>query len=244
MDTLELTFMKHLEAYNQADEIPEFPYVNGSPRADHLIVTDCFMNSNLKISAAAQQQFEEEESMSTEYPNTLYDEFNNSKLDYAESQISLNNTFDTSDKLSSVSNRSNNIKKIQKKEVIIASSQLISGTGQNILKNFIKAISSFSTSDLALPYLIPLLDITNITQEQFVNYVCTYKERVDSLKGLVNLTTPGEYDNTETSICKKIFKELSITFLKFFAVNWIYGSNKLKHRQILLKNRFIIKRKN
>jgi len=143
-----------------------------------------------------------------------------------------------------ISKRSNKIKKNNASKARNPNlKRLVSGTYQNIIKNFIKAISSFATSDLALPYLIPLIDNTSMTQEKFVDYVFTYKEKVDSLRGLVELTLPEEGDNKETIICKNIFKELSIVFLKYFAVNWIFGSNKIKHRKVLLKNRFIIKRK-
>jgi len=261
MKRSEQTFLQALDCFYQSngqpEEIPDFPMFGisqtGGPSP---LTSDLFINANLRahISINAKDPYAPNyEEIPTSFVHTPYEDY--TKLKYCQLDISVeskpastHHTFDGEKefkKASNVGKRSTKIKKLPKGSRVRNPNlrRLVSGTYQNIIKNFIKAISAFSTSDLALPYLIPLLDNTNVTQEKFVSYVFTYKEKVDSLKGLIDLTLAEDNESKETINCKKIFKDLSIIFLKYFAVNWIFGSTKLKHRKVLLKNRFIIKRK-
>jgi len=259
----EQSFLQALDSFYQAngelDDIPGFPIFGISQPGDPSpLPSDLFVNANLKLhlSINAKESCPPQyENPPTSYVHTPYEDY--TKLKYNQVDVSLESkpasTQHTAEgereikRKSNISKKSNKIKRNGKNSRVRNPNlrRLLSGTYQNIIKNFIKAISSFCTSDLALPYLIPLIDNSNcgITQEMFIDFVFTYKEKVDSLTGLITLTLPEDTDSKETVICKTIYKELSIVFLKYFAVNWIFGSTKLKHRKVLLRNRFIIKRK-
>jgi len=78
---------------------------------------------------------------------------------------------------------------------------------------------------------------------EFTNFICTYKDQIESLPGIVNLANDEDETDAILKQCKIIFREMSIVFLRYYATNWIYNSNKLKHRDILLKNRLLLQRR-
>jgi len=58
----------------------------------------------------------------------------------------------------------------------------------------------------------------------FYNYICTYKEKIDSIKGMVNFTNEESDDTDELKVFKIIAKDICYIFLEYYAANWIYGS--------------------
>jgi len=58
-----------------------------------------------------------------------------------------------------------------------------------------KAIAGFALSDLALPYLVPLLDASSINQNDFANFVCTHKDQVESLPSILNLANDEDEED-------------------------------------------------
>jgi len=88
-----------------------------------------------------------------------------------------------------------------------------------------------------------LLNEFNLAHDAFTNFVCSHKDRVGSLPALLSLANEEDIDSEEIVLCKRVFKEISIIFLRYYATNWIYNSAKLKNRDILLKNRLLLQRR-
>ena len=108
---------------------------------------------------------------------------------------------------------------------------------KNIVKNFGKAICTFSSSNLALPYLNCLIEKEGIEIQDFVNYVLNMKGKIDGLFHFRSLLLMGENDTEIVRKCKRIFKEMSEIFIKYFSVNWIFHS-KVFHKTAHLKFRY------
>jgi len=63
------------------------------------------------------------------------------------------------------------------------------------------------------------------------------KETTNSMESLRKLLIEEEGDTQLDVVTKAVFKEVSIIFMKYFAVNWIF-SGKLVHKTAHLKFRF------
>jgi hypothetical protein len=101
---------------------------------------------------------------------------------------------------------------------------------KNVVKNYGKAMCSFACSDIATLYLIPILKEEKINRQEFIAWVQNHKERVDSIESLRATLLPDEDENEEVAGYKRAFQKISIVFLKYFCINWIY-SGKLTHTQ-------------
>ena len=108
---------------------------------------------------------------------------------------------------------------------------------KNIVKNYGRAMSSFAYSDIATPYLEPLAEEENVDAKGFQAWIQSHKENIDGIERLRNLLIPHKTDDETIVTYKRIFQKLSLIFLKFFCVNWIY-SGKLTHKQVHLNFRF------
>ena len=111
------------------------------------------------------------------------------------------------------------------------------GSTKNIVKNYGRAFASFALSNLSLRYLEELLKDKNITLTEFREFVISRKEGIDGISSLREMLLVNHIDGEKTALCKKIFQEISIIFIKFFSVNWVFDSkvgNKIAH----LKSRF------
>lgn len=115
------------------------------------------------------------------------------------------------------------------------------GNSKNIVKNYGKALCAFSASDIAIPYLESIVakrGYQNLIEiPGFVGFIKGQKESVNSIESLRRLLVGNKNDAEEVLAYKIIFKELSTIFLKYFAVNWIFGG-KLTHKNAHLKYRF------
>lgn len=108
---------------------------------------------------------------------------------------------------------------------------------KNIVKNYGKAMCSFAASNLSLMYVLPLAEKEKIKIDRFKEYFRCKKELVGSIETFRNLYIEDNTDNPEIKAFKRVFKEVSIIFVKFFSVNWIFGG-KLTQKQAHLKYRF------
>ena len=108
---------------------------------------------------------------------------------------------------------------------------------KNIIKNYGKAMATFACSKLSKPYLERITDEGDIDEKGFVHFMATYKECTDSIGGLRSLLLVTEEDSNEVATFKRIFKSLCEIFLKYFAVNWIFGG-KMMHKILHLNFRF------
>ena len=114
------------------------------------------------------------------------------------------------------------------------------GHSKNIVKNYGKALCAFASSHLAVPYLENMIeknDYSTIEVVLFAEYIKEKKAQVNNIESLRRLLIVDNDDDDEMSVYKKLFKEISIIFLKYFSVNWIY-SGRLKHKDAHLKFRF------
>lgn len=108
---------------------------------------------------------------------------------------------------------------------------------KNISKNFARAICSFAISDMALPYLNPLLRQEYVTREDFINFVNEIKPMVVGLFKFRSVLVTYPKDNQEVRAFKEVFRRIGEAFIKFFSVNWIYNG-KLQHKEAHLRYRF------
>ena len=120
-----------------------------------------------------------------------------------------------------------------------------SAYSKNIVKNYGKALCSFACSRIALPYFEAFIDkkkLHSIRAPDFTEYIKSKKERLTNIESLRRLLIIDSEDSLEISDYKTLFKELSITFLKCFSVNWIF-TGKLTHKLAHLQYRFKILRR-
>ena len=105
-------------------------------------------------------------------------------------------------------------------------------SAKNIVKNFGRAIASFCLSEIALLYLEPLMMRKSVVNESFKKFIYNAKDKIDSISTFRSLLLSEEVDSDEISAFKRIFQEMSIIFIKYFSVNWIFSSrllNKIAH---------------
>ena len=114
------------------------------------------------------------------------------------------------------------------------------GNSKNIVKNYGKALCSFASSKVAVPYLANIMERAELKSVKipiFAQHIKSKKEKLNSIESLRKLLVPEPSDDAETREFKILFKEISIIFLKYFAVNWIFGG-RLTHKNAHLKYRF------
>jgi len=70
----------------------------------------------------------------------------------------------------------------------------------------------------------------------FMNFYKKKKGGITNIESLRTLLVPERDDTPEIKIFKQLFKEVSIIFLKYFCVNWIFNG-KLLHKNEHLKFR-------
>ena len=113
---------------------------------------------------------------------------------------------------------------------------------KNIVTNFGKAIATFALSGLALPYVQPILEKTELEEsievEDVVNFVQSQKSNINSIAGFRALLLIQETDSKKIVSCKKCFQMVAETFIKYFSVNWIVHGRvtyKLEHLKFRYK---------
>ena len=112
-----------------------------------------------------------------------------------------------------------------------------STSAKNIIKNYGRALQNFAVSNIVLPYLNPALEREEVSLKDFRKYFYSKKKQVRSIAGLRNLLLVSDEDDAQGASFKRIFQEISIIFIKYFSVNWIF-SGKLLNKIAHLKCRF------
>lgn len=108
---------------------------------------------------------------------------------------------------------------------------------KNMSINYGKTISSFSTSQLAIPYLEPYLKSCEVVLHDFVSFVNQAKGNIGGISSLRSLLVIDEKsDAKQIVIFKRIFKMIAEVFIKYFSVNWI-THGRLTHKLVYLKFR-------
>ena len=117
------------------------------------------------------------------------------------------------------------------------SSNLIPGT--KIIRNYAKALCAFAHSDMATPYLKGIMEKNFPEKDElrsFQKHIKLKKRKAGSIDSLKELLIVNSTDTEREVIHKKLFMDVSVIFLKFFAVNWLF-SGSVKHRLEHLKYR-------
>jgi len=108
---------------------------------------------------------------------------------------------------------------------------------KNIVKNYGKAICSFGCSDIAKPYLEPILEKEKVQQKQFQEFISKVKESIDSIQSFRALLLIRDDDTSDVVAFKRVFASIGEIFIKYFSVNWIF-SGRITHKDAHLKFRF------
>jgi len=95
--------------------------------------------------------------------------------------------------------------------------------GNNVMKNYARAMINFALSPLAEPYKEKIAESRQITSEAFRKILLEEKKRINCITNLRNLLLVEDQDTEVMKIFKPIFQKLSEIFIKFFSVNWIYN---------------------
>jgi len=113
------------------------------------------------------------------------------------------------------------------------------GNSKNLVKNYGKALCMFASSTMAIPYLEKIIAAKRLKDVKIFAFMNFYKKKKGGITNIESLRTllVAERDDTpEIKIFKQLFKEVSIIFLKYFCVNWIFNG-KLLHKNEHLKFR-------
>ena len=108
---------------------------------------------------------------------------------------------------------------------------------KNIVKNFGKAMCSFASSKLALPYLEQIHTRIDFHTNAFQKHMHAQLKTIDSLHSVRSLFYIESGDSETTAVVKRVFQEISIVFIKYFSVNWIC-QGKMSHKEAHLRARF------
>jgi len=115
-------------------------------------------------------------------------------------------------------------------------------SNKNIIKNYARAMVNFAMSKMALPYLKKILREEGVDLEGFRDYMTKNREEVTSIKTLRELLLIDEGEEAQVAGYKRVFVKISVVFVKFFSVNWIYNS-KVSDKLTHLKYRFKVLRR-
>ncbi len=117
---------------------------------------------------------------------------------------------------------------------------------KHIIKNYGKALCTFACSDIAKPYLEDILKHEYIskviTVQDFQVFIKGKRDIVDSMKSIRDMLLIKQSENKVLVAYKKMFQKISIIFIKYFSINWIF-QGKMKHKQIYVNSRFKILRR-
>ena len=161
-------------------------------------------------------------------------EFVKPKIEFVQPKIEI---FEPKLELSTdASEHSEDIKKLQKRRKRQSPTKT-SSPMKNIVSNFGRAISHFATSYIAIPYLLPQLQKEGVTLDEFVRFVNGAKNDIGSIQGMRRLLILDQKDHHTVIVYKKIFKNISEVFIKYFSVNWI-THGKITHKLVYLKFRY------
>ena len=109
---------------------------------------------------------------------------------------------------------------------------------KNIVKNYGKAMATFSLSIVAAPYLQNILLTRGVNMEAFKNFVINNKEKIDGIGTLRNLLfADATQDDPQLCKLKCAFRDICEVFARDFALNWIFSSRS-QYKSALLEFRF------
>jgi len=162
--------------------------------------------------------------------------FENAKEFTQECFSSQSTTPSTPERSSELSISSHSSPKVRARAPKTKSTSQCSNT-KNITINYGKAIVSFATSHLAIPYLTNFLLQENVSLSQFIAFVGQAKDNIGGISSFRSLLLISPSDDKDVAAYKRVFKLISEVFIKYFSVNWIING-KVTHKLTYLKYRF------
>lgn len=108
---------------------------------------------------------------------------------------------------------------------------------KNIVKNYGRAIAKFACSEMALPYLVPILKGQEIEFSEAMTFFTKAKNKIQGIDTFRELVLIRSNDTPKEIAFKITFQKIGEAFIKYFSVNWIFHS-KILHRSTYLKYRF------
>ena len=106
-----------------------------------------------------------------------------------------------------------------------------SAVGNNIVKNYSRAMVNFGLSDMARPFMEDKPE-NGLSYERFRQILNCKKRNVNCIRGLRCLLLEDKRDSEEMRQWKAMFQRCCEVFLKYFCVNWIWNSkigDRLRH---------------
>jgi len=113
---------------------------------------------------------------------------------------------------------------------------------KNIPQNFGRAICNFALSDIASPYLIPILAKEDLTLALFRGFMENTKKSMCGVAHFREALLINKRDSEELQALKRAFRDIGEVFIKYFSVNWIFNG-KVSYKKACLKYRFKILRR-
>ena len=111
-------------------------------------------------------------------------------------------------------------------------------SNKNIVKNYSRAMVNFAVSGIAVSYLEKITRYEpSFNMEGFKKFMEEQREEITSIKRLRDILLICREDSAALTSFKRVFKALSLVFIKKFSVNWIYSS-KIADKLIHVKYRF------
>jgi len=111
-------------------------------------------------------------------------------------------------------------------------------SNKNIVKNYSRAMVNFALSNMAVVYLEKIIkNEPAFNMEGFKKFMEEQREEITSIKRLRDILMLCREDGQQLISYKRVFKALSLVFIKKFSVNWIYSS-KIADKLIHVKYRF------
>jgi len=120
----------------------------------------------------------------------------------------------------------------QTKSALASPSTKHTKTSKNLVKNYGRAMAAFALLPISKKHLDKLLKEKNLTPEEFKDFMEKHKDSINGISTLRSLILVERNDSEKLILCKKVFQEISIIFIKFYSVNWIFDSkigNKIEH---------------
>ncbi len=111
---------------------------------------------------------------------------------------------------------------------------------RKIVKNYGKAIASFSCCEKAYPILDKILNKNLKHREEFISFVYENKEFIEGNRRLMQLLIISDNESPEMQRNKKVFKQVAEIFMKKYVQQWLWNSklvNKELHAQLLKEMR-------
>jgi len=101
---------------------------------------------------------------------------------------------------------------------------------KTVVKNYGKAIASFSTSEIAEPYLLPLINHEECNYDDFIKYISIAKESIEGIDTLRGLLLVRPEDDPTKAAYKRVFQGIAEIFIKYFSVNWIFSGRMMNKK--------------